>query len=252
MEEKKSFKVSLGTVVCMFMILILIMALVVVYYLGFVKNNQKISDLKNEINSLNSKNNITQSEKTEMKSDDVNNDEESSEIESNDISVVDALNYSDGYYQLFKVKLPRIVGNTDTIEKLNLKILNEVLPSTYADVACHAITEDTENVSMDKGSIYNYTYAIKNNILIIYVYSTVPEGGSTIPATGGGLIRHTYYYDINYDEILTIGDVASKLKLSLDGLTTIEGDSITSYNELERNGYIITINNNELKLESML
>lgn len=208
-------------------------------------------DLTNEINSLNSENSMNDSYKTEIKSEDIN-DEKFNKIESKDVSVVDALNYSDGYYKLFKVKLPRIVGNTDTIEKLNLKILNEVLPLTYADVASHAMTADTENISMDKGSIYDYTYVIKNNILIIYIYSTVPEGGSTIPATEAGLNRNTYYYDIINDEILTIGDVASKLKLSLDGLTTTEGKSINSYNELEKNGYIITIINNELKLEFWL
>lgn len=36
MEEKKSIKISLGTVICMFIILILIFALVIVYYFGFV------------------------------------------------------------------------------------------------------------------------------------------------------------------------------------------------------------------------
>ena len=43
MEEKKSLKISLGTVICMFIILILIIALVVVYYLGFIINNKRIS-----------------------------------------------------------------------------------------------------------------------------------------------------------------------------------------------------------------
>lgn len=36
MEEKKSIKISLGTVICMFIILILIFALIIVYYFGFV------------------------------------------------------------------------------------------------------------------------------------------------------------------------------------------------------------------------
>lgn len=40
MEEKKTVKISLGTTICIFIILILIIALCVTYYLGFIKNNQ--------------------------------------------------------------------------------------------------------------------------------------------------------------------------------------------------------------------
>ncbi len=46
MAEKESIKVSLGTTVCIFMIILLIVALGVVYYLGFVKNNERISELE--------------------------------------------------------------------------------------------------------------------------------------------------------------------------------------------------------------
>lgn len=259
MEENKSFKVSLGIVVCMFVILILIMALAVVYYLGVVKNNQKILDLTDEINSLKSKNNIIQADKDNdckntiqtEKDNDKNNDNELNEIKSNDISVVDALDYSDGYYQLFKVKLPKIVGNTETIEKLNFKMLNEILPLTYCDVVTYSDTRDTEEVSMDKGSIYNYRYAIENDILIIYIYSSVPEGGSVMPASWSGLNSKGYYYDISNDEILTIGEAASKLELDLDGLETIDHNSITSYDELEEAGYYISIYNNKLELSAV-
>lgn len=247
MEGKKSFKVSLSTVIFIFMILILIMALAVVYYLGFVKNNQKISDLTDEINSLSSKNNITQIEKTEMQSD----DEKSSKNETNNISVVDALNYSAGYYNLFKVKLPRIVGNTNVIEKLNLKILNEILPLTYENVLSHAVTDFT---AMDKGSICDYKYSIDNNILIIYIFSTVPEGGSVSPETGGGLYYRSYHYDIVNDKILSVGETAELLKLELEGLKTdYRNNKIESYKELDENAYIISIDEaNNIKLINLL
>lgn len=42
MEEKKSIKVSLGTVICMVIILILVFALIIVYYFGFVADKNKI------------------------------------------------------------------------------------------------------------------------------------------------------------------------------------------------------------------
>ena len=48
MEEKKSIKVSLGTTICIIIIVLLFSALGVVYYLGFIKNNQTINDLESE------------------------------------------------------------------------------------------------------------------------------------------------------------------------------------------------------------
>ena len=52
MEEKKTIKVSLGTVICIFIIILLIVALGLVYYLGFIKNNDKISELELKIIAL--------------------------------------------------------------------------------------------------------------------------------------------------------------------------------------------------------
>lgn len=48
MAEKESIKVSLGTTICIFIIILLIVALGVVYYLGFIKNNEKINELENK------------------------------------------------------------------------------------------------------------------------------------------------------------------------------------------------------------
>lgn len=242
MEDKK--KIKIGMVISIFIIILLVIALSLIYYFGFVKNNQEILALKDKINVLSSKNVPTQSEKVEVKT----YTAKSNNIESKDISVVDAVNYSDGYYNLFKIKLPKINGNTKTIAELNAKILNDVLPRTYSDVVGHATIEE----AMDKGAFYDYKYIIKNNILIIYIYSSVPEGGSLMPTTGGGLEHCSYYYDIVNDKILTISEVANKLSLNLSGLKTLEGTDIKSYSKLEENGYIITINNNDLKLEFFL
>ncbi len=166
-------------------------------------------------------------------------------ISSINLSVEDAVNYTDAYYHIFKVRLPKVVGNTNTIKELNQKILNEVLPITYCDVASHTILSE----SLDKGSIYDYKYIIKDDILVINIYSSVPEGGSLIPTSGGGLYSFSYFYDIANDKILTLSELASKLALSLEGLTTLEGASINSYDELEKNHYVITIIGNDLKLE---
>ena len=52
MGERNEVKVRLSTVVCVFIILVLVVALGVVYYLGFVQNNEKIAKLSNEKISL--------------------------------------------------------------------------------------------------------------------------------------------------------------------------------------------------------
>ena len=168
-----------------------------------------------------------------------------SDVSPTNITVEDAVNYTDGYYHLFKVRLPKVNGNTNIIKELNQKILDEVLPITYSDVASHAIISE----SLDKGSEYDYRYIIKDNILVIDVYSTIPDGGSVVPASGGGLHEFSYYYDITNDKILTLSEASSKLSLSLNGLTALDGTSISSYDELEKNHYMITISNNDLKLE---
>lgn len=171
-----------------------------------------------------------------------NNNEENLNVSSVNITVEDAVNYTDAYYHLFKVRVPKIVGNTNTINELNQKMLNEVLPATYFDVVSHAMIPET----FDKGSTYDYKYIMKDNILVIDIYN-VPEGDYVYLAAG--LQEILYYYDIVNDKILTVSEVASKLSLSLDGLTTLDGLSINSYDELEKNHYWVTISNDDLKLK---
>ena len=54
MDEKKTIKVSLGTTVCIFIIILLIVVLGVVYYLGFVKDNAKEQNIQSNITEQNS------------------------------------------------------------------------------------------------------------------------------------------------------------------------------------------------------
>ena len=55
MDEKKSFKVGLGTTVCVFIIILLIVALGVVYYLGFIESKNDLYNLKAEKITLETK-----------------------------------------------------------------------------------------------------------------------------------------------------------------------------------------------------
>ncbi len=132
------------------------------------------------------------------------------------ISVTDAVNYIDDYYKEFKVKLPKIVGNSKNIDELNTKILNEVLPRTYSHPACRAQTNESSFTCMDKGSTIDYLYLTKNNVLVLYIYSKVPEGGTAMPASGGGLFKYTYFYDIENEKTLTMTEAAIKLNVDLN------------------------------------
>ena len=133
-----------------------------------------------------------------------------------EVKVVDALDYTDGYYRMFKVKLPMITGNKPNSLKLNKTILDEVLPGTYFAPIAHSVSEG-QNAS--KGFITDYEYIIKNNVIVIYVKASIPEGGSGIAASGNGLYDFSYFYDIANDKILTkLGDAAKLMELTdIDG-----------------------------------
>ena len=236
MQEKKVTNISLSTFLFIIALIIIVIMTIFIYKLNNEKTieTQKSIDLQAQINSLNATVSNLQGKINTV----------SENVSSANISVEDAINYTDNYYHLFKIKLPRIVGNTNTIKELNQKILNEVLPKTYTDIVMHAQVSE----SLDKGSTCEYKYIIKNNILVLYIYTSIPEGGTGIPASGDG-INSSYFYDIEHDKILTQSEAANKLSLSLSGLTTRNGEQIKSYSELEENGYLITIDNNNLKLK---
>lgn len=67
MDEKKSIKVSLGTTICVFIIFFLIIAIVAMYYFGFIKNNEKISDLESQKGKLENGINLIKTEINEEK-----------------------------------------------------------------------------------------------------------------------------------------------------------------------------------------
>lgn len=178
---------------------------------------------------------------------------ESNEAKNSTISVEDAVNYKDGYYNLFNIRLPRIIGNTNTVSELNKKILNNVLRRTYQDFAMHALTKDEKLTVFDKGAIYDYKYIIKDDILIIYVYSYKPEGSSNyFPASGNGTNEFNFYYDIINDKELSTSQVAKKLNISLNSITKYTDEKVNSYEELDDSNYnfIMRIEQNEIKLVS--
>lgn len=242
MKETQGTKLSLLT---FFLVLALIIIVVMVFFMYKIYNDKEIANSK--IEELNSQTSDLQATIDSIKLEkDTNTAEDEKNTEK--ISVIDAVNYSDEYYKNFKVQLPKIVGNSSEISKLNDKILNEILPQTYSAPIIHGITNEEQ---MSKGSEVKYKYLIEKNILIIYIYEEVPNGGSAILASNSGLFDNTYYYDIENDKISTISEVAEKLELDISQINNSSNQKINSYKELETCGAKISINNNnELSLVS--
>ena len=177
-----------------------------------------VSKLSQNNNEQEVKDNNENIEETEDKDDKSNSDNSTNNIEERNIEVITAVNYVDEYYKKFYIKLPKITGNSETIVKLNNKILNEILPKTYSNPICHAEMEDG---CMDKGSSVDYKYLIKDNIVIIYIYSYVPTGGKLAPQSGNGLLNYNYFYDITNDKMLSLAEATDRLKIKdLDGASS--------------------------------
>lgn len=134
MDEKKSIKVSLGTTICIFIIILLIVALGVVYYLGYVKNKQEISDLKNEIYVLKTKDSVVKDETEESetkeknlaneiygfacKTEGLNEDYKNTlvAINKNDNSEIPLINFDSGAYDYYDNKIYFYEDNAEELE----------------------------------------------------------------------------------------------------------------------------------------
>ena len=162
------------------------------------------------------------------------------------ISITDAVNFTDGYYNMFKIKLPKIVGNSKTIEELNTKILNEQFPKTYDCIIGKAsVPEAYEN-----GAITEYKHIIKNNVLVIYIYTGFPAGSKVVGKSGTSGANGSYYYDIKNDKILSVGQAAKALEMKIEGMTSKDEKKLESYEDLDQcNDYSIIIDENELKFQ---
>ena len=94
MAEKESIKISLGTTVCIFIIILLIVGLGVVYYLGFIKNNERISELEVRTAALENENDKIEQENKDLKDDIKNTYEKTVKSEIQD-STQSVYKYSD-------------------------------------------------------------------------------------------------------------------------------------------------------------
>ena len=143
----------------------------------------------------------------------------------------------------FNIKLPFVFGNTKGIRNFNHRISGNILTRINDGVGWF------ESVTPDDGYVceglnpLNYTYnsVIKNGIIVIEIYSEVNDCG--IPSSGSGEWIENYFFDINNDKELTIGEAVKLLGLK-DEKTAKE------YDDSNSNIFpVVRINNGNLKVE---
>ena len=108
---------------------------------------------------------------------------------------------------VFKVKLPKIVNGGEASQILNKKILDEILKHVPSDVLCN----ETMSPCFNKGLTTTYEYLVKNDVVALYIYTVLPEGGKGAPASGNGLYNDIYFYNIKTDKIIEKYSEAARL-----------------------------------------
>ena len=210
-------------------IVTVLLVIIIIGLIGFILYDKV---LKKDVNINNTTSNVEE-----------NNNKEEIQKE---ISIVDAVNYSYNFGNVdsnpkINVRLPKIEGDTKTVEELNKKILNEILPKTnmYTE-EYYTIKGDTDSDKVySKGANVTYNYKIQNNVLVINIFDDVPEGS----ITAGLYIWCDYLYDIDNDRILSVKEAAQKLGLENDYNEIKEANP-----EVLENAYAISIGENGLEV----
>lgn len=164
-------------------------------------------------------------------------DDPKSEIKENTNYVVDLVNVKkelkyvgscsiEGGKGNIDVKLPKI--NIDTA---NAKKLNDLIKENYKKAYEASVNDETNMAYIDA----SYEYVVRNNIIFLYVESTLNKGCGT-----GSTTHKNYYFDIKNDKILTTEEGFKKAGYSLDDLRT-EAYKSWNYQYTCENGEVKTV-----------
>ena len=164
-------------------------------------------------------------------------DDPKSEIKENTNYVVDLVNVKkelkyvgscsiEGGKGNIDVKLPKI--NIDTA---NAKKLNDLIKENYKKAYEASVNDETNMAYIDA----SYEYVVRNNIIFLYVESTLNKGCGT-----GSTTHKNYYFDIKNDKILTTEEGFKKAGYSLDDLRT-EAEKSWNYQYTCENGEVKTV-----------
>lgn len=134
---------------------------------------------------------------------------------SNDkVNVVDAVNTISKYFvtdsrNKIKIVIPKIIGGGDNSEKLNKKILDDIISIIMRPIDGECNT-DENHIGCESGDIADinvkYKSLVKNDIVsilvIVELYPWV--------ASGDGIFEYNYFYDVKNDKIITATEALEK------------------------------------------
>lgn len=205
MEEKKSLKVSLGLVICMFIILILIFALIIVYYFGFVADKNKI-ELSNtnstaDVNVNNSNENISNTNSTLDVN--VNNSNKNlSNVNNSNVSTDNKTQFKTGTY----------------IIQFDANLLGEEYETAGNEIkGCDyefSFLDNNEfSAYMNWGNSIYGSYTVSNNIINCIITSTSGDNAATQKIEG------KISFKINSDSEIEITDITESYTIRVSDIS---------------------------------
>ena len=164
-------------------------------------------------------------------------DDSKSEIKENTNYVVDLVNVKKEPTYVGTCNLDPRKGNIDVklpkinIDTTNAKKLNNLIQTDYKKEYEISSKDETNMAYIDS----SYKYVVRNNIIFLYVESTLNKGCGT-----GSTTHKNYYFDIKNDKILTTEEGFKKAGYSLDDLRT-EAYKSWNYQYTCENGEVKTV-----------
>ena len=150
-----------------------------------------------------------------------------------------ALSVVKKYHYLLNITDNINITDESIVKIQNKKILDEVLVRATRATLCNVEVTSCFN----KGLTTTYEYLVKNDVVALYIYTVLPEGGKGQPASGNGLYKYIYFYNIKTDKIIEKYSEAARL-MEVQDLGIAK-----NYDDLDNYGCInYSITNGTLKL----
>ena len=241
MEEKKVLTVRLSTVILLFIIFALIVALGVMYYKGFVKKD----DSKNEI-----ENKVIQTSLNEEENKNVVQGKENVEQPQNSQKGTFEISYKEETYKSYKS-----TGELEFENKRNLPIIKNSSNQSAADEIVKSLTIISDKAwtdiktSSDEFKEFQYTAGVN------YIFSTELVNDNYIvfkadqSGNFGGVgwtAKELYNYDAKTGKLLTLKSIASDYN-NLE--KTIVNKVV---NHIKNNDIIVTVDNLETEINKLI
>ncbi len=140
----------------------------------------------------------------------------------NKVSVVDAVDCVDEYWQgkAVKIVLPKIVNGGTNAEELNKTILSDTLSKAYRNLVRN-INDEANSQTLNT----SYSYIEKDGVIMISILVHF----NPWPASGSGHFYYYYFYDTKADKILDVIEGLNAFGYSNDDLLKIANEKGRCY-----------------------